>query len=74
MRKYGNKLIEETEKVLAALFPFIAHLNGELNHLHLQEFIFGNTDYIQVITKEVIEVRTIFLQYDMKLQDLGSCI
>jgi hypothetical protein len=74
MRKYGNKLIEDTEKCLNILQPYIYHLNGELNHVHLKEFVFGNADYVQVVAKEVCEVRQIFQAYDMKLLDLGPSI
>ena len=67
IKKLGNHLIDQTERVLEKSRPFLAKLNKCFEDVKFDFFLFQEADYCDIIIKEVNEISTILHSYEVTL-------
>lgn len=68
--KLGNSLVHLTSQILKTAVGFIQKLNSHLAVTRVELLIFQQTDYLEIIVKEVNEVIEILLTYDLQIYEL----
>ena len=70
MLKLGNHLVFMTDQVLKMSKFFFRHFNKEFFYVRLDQFVFQDSDYLEVAVKEVEEITSIFASYEIFITKL----